>query len=306
MSIPCVAGPYTTVSCTLRLLRNSVRINTAMSDDGTYEHNNDEGVWTDDDRFRESNVGVKAIAASTAQHDSGMFELNFRDERYLPFEGAGAVSDWKIELTQDADLRLFDYSTISDVIVLVRYTAREDAGPFKDKVVSYLKAFLSNAAELSEQPLRRMFSLRHEFSTEWYKFLFPAVAGADQLLSLQFRKEHFPFFTQDKAIDVSQLQVMIQSKKTGDYKMMLTALDTSADPLVSTEITLPENPSYGNMQMTTLAGTTAGVDVESLDIYSPLTLKFKSNSAADYHSNATNPEDIEDIFIVVNYALGAS
>jgi len=37
-----------------------------------------------------------------------MFDLNFRDERYLPFEGAGAISVWQLELTQDRALRQFD------------------------------------------------------------------------------------------------------------------------------------------------------------------------------------------------------
>jgi hypothetical protein len=32
------------------------------------------------------------IATSTAQNDAGVFEFNFRDERYMPFEGAGAIS----------------------------------------------------------------------------------------------------------------------------------------------------------------------------------------------------------------------
>jgi hypothetical protein len=32
--------------------------------------------------------------------DAGMFELNFRDERYLPFEGAGAISEWRLEFLQ--------------------------------------------------------------------------------------------------------------------------------------------------------------------------------------------------------------
>lgn len=32
-----------------------------------YEHNNDEGVLTDDDRFRESHARVKAIATSSAR-----------------------------------------------------------------------------------------------------------------------------------------------------------------------------------------------------------------------------------------------
>ena len=41
---------------------------------------------------------TEAIATSTGQNDTGLFELNFRDERYLPFEYAGAVSRWRIEL----------------------------------------------------------------------------------------------------------------------------------------------------------------------------------------------------------------
>lgn len=37
LSIPCIAGPHTTVSCTLRLIKNMVRVSTAS---GTqYEHN---------------------------------------------------------------------------------------------------------------------------------------------------------------------------------------------------------------------------------------------------------------------------
>jgi Tc toxin complex TcA C-terminal TcB-binding domain len=46
----------------------------------------------DDPRFLRDHVLLQSIATSSAQNDSGMFELNFRDERYLPFEGAGAIS----------------------------------------------------------------------------------------------------------------------------------------------------------------------------------------------------------------------
>ena len=79
ISLPCVVGPYTTIACTLRLLKNRVRINTSGT---TYPHSPD----ADDSRFINTNIPVKAIALSHAQHDSGVFELNFRDERYLPFE----------------------------------------------------------------------------------------------------------------------------------------------------------------------------------------------------------------------------
>ena len=101
LTLPCVVGPYTTVASTLRLLKNTIRINTANGDDGYRRNTDDEGLPADDPRFIENNIPVKAIAASSAQNDSGVFELNFRDERYLPFEGAGAVSEWSLELFND-------------------------------------------------------------------------------------------------------------------------------------------------------------------------------------------------------------
>jgi hypothetical protein len=124
VSIPSVAGPHVTVNATFLLLKSMVRINTLPG--SQYQRNQDDsGAFTDDDRFRESRVAANAVATSPAQNDSGMFELNFRDERYLPFEGAGAISTWQLELTQDPALRQFAYDTISDVILHVRYTSRE-------------------------------------------------------------------------------------------------------------------------------------------------------------------------------------
>jgi hypothetical protein len=48
-----------------------------------------------------------------------VFELDFRDERYLPFEGAGAVnSAWTITLSDS-----FDHDTIRDVLLHLSYEA---------------------------------------------------------------------------------------------------------------------------------------------------------------------------------------
>src|SRR5205814_264838 len=136
LSIPAITGPYTTVNCTLRLLKNSIRINTSNGDAG-YAHNNDDGLPVDDERFVENNIPFKSIATSTGQNDNGVFDLNFRDDRYLPFEGAGVISNWKLECNGKyvvdgnlVDLSQFDYNSISDVILHIRYTSREDAGKF--------------------------------------------------------------------------------------------------------------------------------------------------------------------------------
>lgn len=101
VSLPSVVGPYTTVSCTLRLLSNSIRTDAANGDNGYPRNIDANGLPADDTRFIENKVPFSAIAASSAQNDGGVFELNFRDDRYLPFEGAGVIGNWALELFTD-------------------------------------------------------------------------------------------------------------------------------------------------------------------------------------------------------------
>ena len=74
-------------------------------------------------RFIYNFSATQSIATSHAQNDSGLFEVNFRDERYLPFEYAGAVSRWMI--TMPPACNAFDFDTITDVILKLSYTARD-------------------------------------------------------------------------------------------------------------------------------------------------------------------------------------
>jgi hypothetical protein len=62
---------------------------------------NDYDAYFDDPRVVRQCASREAIATSSGQSDSGMFELNFRDERYLPFEYLGAASRWRIELSPE-------------------------------------------------------------------------------------------------------------------------------------------------------------------------------------------------------------
>ena len=98
-----VTGPYTGVHCTLSLLRSSVRVSSLAGDQ--YARNED----GDDDRFRDFAGAIQSIVTSSAQNDSGLFEANLRDDRYLPFEGAGAISTWRLELPNDVPQ--FDFET---------------------------------------------------------------------------------------------------------------------------------------------------------------------------------------------------
>jgi hypothetical protein len=126
ISLPCIAGPYTSVSAKLSLVKNKYRKNINPDNLATTGYAEDTG---NDERFVYNVGAIQSIAASNAQNDSGVFELNFRDERYLPFEGTGAISSWRLELP--SEVRQFDYNAISDVIVHVKYTSREGGSGLK-------------------------------------------------------------------------------------------------------------------------------------------------------------------------------
>jgi hypothetical protein len=180
LSIPCITGPYTSVHCKLSLLRSSIRFSSLKGDDYA------RSTTDDDSRFRDFTGAIQSIVTSTAQNDNGLFELNFRDERYLPFEGAGAISSWRLDLSKD--LPQFDMESISDVIFHIRYTARE-AGHLKTDAITYLK---ENVLELPHG-LVQLFSLSSDFSNAWYNFTSAANDGVRKL-DLAVTKDQFPYW----------------------------------------------------------------------------------------------------------------
>jgi hypothetical protein len=193
LTIPCVAGPYTTISCTLTMTRNSMRVSNTGGDPTKYSRKMVSGVPADDPRFRDSVGSIQSIAVSSAQNDNGLFEMNFRDERYLPFEGAGAISQWHLKLP--AAVKQFDYSTISDVVMHLKYTSRDGGDILLSDATTSLNTQINKMlVALNDTGLMRVFSARHEFPTEWYAFLNPASASDDQVLTLNISKDRFPYF----------------------------------------------------------------------------------------------------------------
>jgi len=159
VSVPCVAGPNTSVSAKLSLVKNKYRKN-------TNNHDNYPEDLGNDSRFMYNIGSIQSIAASNAQNDSGVFELNFRDERYLPFENTGAISSWRLELP--TEIRQFDYNTISDVILHVNYTAREAGSGLKNAANAMIKDQLESIQQgLKEVGLHLALNMRHDLPNEW-------------------------------------------------------------------------------------------------------------------------------------------
>jgi len=172
ITIPCVTGPYVNVAATLTMLNGSLKKDT-LGDTLPFVFN-----------------GCSTVATSSANNDGGQFDLNFRDERYLPFEGAGAVdSEWNLELP--GDYRSFDYNTISDVIAHLSYQAigggpKPTADQIKDAAGT----------------LNRLISLKEEFPEAWYQL------GLNQPTTITLSKKHFPFFAQANVAEITAVSVL--------------------------------------------------------------------------------------------------
>lgn len=271
LSIPCVVGPHTNVACTLTMTKNSIQ-----AKDGSYM-----------DYYE-----TESIATSSAQNDAGVFELNFNGERFLPFEGAGAVSDWTLKLP-DMDIASFDYQSITDVVLHMRYMAR-DGGPAKAAIAKTdLKNHLSSWS--ASHPPVAMISLKTAFPTAWHRLFNPTVAGNYQI-DFDLMDKHYPYLSSlfaNRTIEAGALGVLLKKETSGAFNLSLDA-EIAGAPKGSFSVGInPTNPTdnklYGNVDL----GMTASQSEPSV-----------ANWKLDLSANpATTMEQVEDILLILKYKL---
>jgi hypothetical protein len=313
LTIPCVVGPYTSINCTLTLLNSRLRKNTTLNaDPGNYI----EMPTGNDPRFVYSFSSTQSIATSGAQNDSGLFELNFRDERYLPFELMGAISRWRIELPKKNNA--FDFDTISDVVLQLRYTAREGGAALRGAASDAVESLIKKTAN---QPLARLFSVRHEFPNEWNRFLHPADPDADKKivhsLAIDLGRERFPFQFRAKTISINRTTLFLKVNEAYEYDDhdALEDDDDHPGPL----------KAYLNMEGDPSKFVRLGSPVEQLpfmtasagDIPTKITLEVREGDLPTTAASGTSwwmkttdlthtrlkPDAIEDIWIICEYSV---
>ncbi len=114
--------------------------------------------------------------------NNGLFEMRFDDQKYLPFEGTGAVSQWRLEL--NGKRGSYDLKDLLDIIVNVKYTALQGGAVFGNAVKGLLKPYQTV----------KYFDLNYDFHNEWMDF----VQNDEEVLVLNFNKSHFPNMASNK------------------------------------------------------------------------------------------------------------
>lgn len=270
ITIPCIVGPYTGVHCTLSLSSSEIRISNLVGSGYAFEE--------DDPRRLQLFGAIKSIATSHAQDDSGIFNLNFEDDRFLPFEGMGAVSNWLINMPKENNQ--FNFDTVSDVILHLHYTADDGGATLASAAQTHLESLLPDNGMTT-------LSLRQQLPNAFYRFLHPDNAEDDQELAFDLVKAHYPFYA-SSAVQISHINMLVFSAHGGSFEA---------------EITLPGQP-MSEQGIDTDPGLD---DTHHLDWdlpalppgLGPVSIKLKKDDDADFKSLAE--EDIEDIVLVIGF-----
>jgi hypothetical protein len=223
MTIPCVTGPYTGVHCQLTLLSSVTRIDPRLSapahecccptkacccppksgccDEPGHAEGYD--ICPDDPRMVKIYGAREAIATSSAQNDSGLFELNFSDPRYLPFEYRGAVSRWRIELR--AENNFLDTRTVTEAALHINYTSWEGGEPLREAASMAARRKLPGNGW-------SFFDLRHDLSDAWELFRRETdEEHRERRLAVKIRRKFFPFLPRNPEIRITRIALLFET-----------------------------------------------------------------------------------------------
>lgn len=146
VSLPVVLKPYQDIHATLSQQTSTYLLKPQIGNVKYLYQQAGELPEGGDDDVRQDQLVInpranQQIGLSTGVDDHGMFQLDFGDERYFPFEGTGAISRWTLSFphheTEDQQAML---DTLTDVILHIRYLAVDGGKAFAADVEKLVAA----------------------------------------------------------------------------------------------------------------------------------------------------------------------
>jgi len=293
VTVPCVTGPYTNVGATLRLTGSKIRLAAPALTVVQLGH-------------------TVSIATSRAQLDAGMFEFGFRDERYMPFEGAGAISDWSLALPKT--LRVFEYDTISDVILHLSYTAdyNEELAHRWDNAAELVALLRTNVG--GKVPLEKRFSLRDEFPDGFHRLISSPV-GTEVAFTLD--EQRFALFLAGHKLEAQAASIAIITRLKGlaGATVALAEKPVAPNAAVFVPVTAPAQATrgidgplrefdFGSVLRTSTSQAGAGVAPAIVGTY--IVKIAAAGALAGAAANMIDANAVHDIVLRLGYRLAAA
>lgn len=271
-------GRFDNVKSTLTMTKNSVRMVTDLG----AGYARQAGA---DPRFVDQFGAVpQKIVLGNGQEDAGLLltaiDENLADQRYLPFEGAGAISSWHLELP--AETNDIDLASVGDVVLHLHYTSLDGGDAFKQAVEA------DNAANAPSAGLLLLSATKDFPRSAWESFLAGPGGPGDQTLTLNVSASKFPRWARGKTVTITGLTMFATSQSPGNFVLAPQA------PLPGANVTL--TPVAGVTEPNVVSGA-VGVAAEPPGTW---TFKLRTAAAADFRS--ISAEDVGDVLLLLTFA----
>jgi hypothetical protein len=286
-------GKFDNIKSTLTMTSNQVRVKTDVG--SGYPES---PVGSDPRFIYNYAANAQKIALGNGQDDPGLFintiANNIADQRYLPFENAGAISTWLLEMPQEYNE--VDLSTVGDVIIHLYYTALEGGDDLKAAVQDYQTASAPTGGV-------KVFSAQNDFAaplptianpyplTPWQAFVAAPAAGQDQMLTLNISPLKFPTWTRGKTIHVTGLVLAAVSWPAATSFVVVPAAPLPTVPVVMTPVAAATEPNFA-------AGIIAVPPTTMLGTW---IFEIQVQGAADFRS--LNKNIIGDILVFITFTV---
>jgi hypothetical protein len=197
-------------------------------------------------------------------------------------------------------LRQFDYRTISDAVMHVKYTAREDAGPFKNGAVKHLRNYFKEGGAAHAV---RAFNLRQEFPAPWSRFLNPTHPTDENIFDLAMEPRLFPLLDQEKTLKITSISLLARCTNEGSYTAILEPPFPAPPPPPPPPETPPADPNamvlapaqlYGGLHFSQKDGLAFEVKPDG----PPVVWKLKMTRPG---GGNLQPLEVQEIFLVLGY-----
>ncbi|MBF9264062.1 neuraminidase-like domain-containing protein [Paracidovorax cattleyae] len=283
VSIPAVLGPYQNLKATLTQLSNQVVIDSNI--EAITFLATGKGAGTFPPRALRSDWrALQQVALSRGLDDSGQFSLDPSDPRFLPFEGTGAVSSWRLSLPPQTNR--FYFASISDVVLQVRYTALDGGESLRRKVVAIPEMSIYHGASL--------LLLRQMYPQPWHVFMTDHASVAAQTIRFPLAAGTVPAHVSGAEATGFSLQLQLTAGVT--VPVGSNFLQLKLTPTDSVAITFGANA-------TALVTLSSPVDMRAL-LAQPLELTFDlaATPAALLQDGFLDPEKLEGIGLILDFS----
>lgn len=282
-SFPMIVGPNNNFSARVSMVRNYIRTKTTGVGSAA-EFAMKTGADGTDNRFVQSNTPFREIIVSTGMNDNGVNldpSSNVNEtyqQQYLPFQHAGFISEWSIDLNQkdaDHDYSQVNWNTLSDLLITGILSVDTDYGQYAAGAGKYLEDIFKKFDR--EQPFSLFNSIKNDYPNDFHRF---EIATNGTPLSFSIDKSRFPYIAQHHKITVKEIEVSTKSGQLAD--------NAFGEGLLKFEI----KQSFGGYTVFNARKWMDGTDINMVVTETPVVYKLK-----------TEREIAADTFINFKYIL---